>query len=227
MTLEIHNKPIQKKRYAILAVGMLALVAADFLLAPTTDPYASRGNGYAHRTPGIGSEKPDYNALRGYRRVVFNFRHWLYWWTPKASASGSGLRSFLASDGNSALHNLIGHFCISFLLTLLAIWYVPRAWLVIAFGTFMNVFHEYIAEGQYVDPSFVDLWLDQLGLFLATVMFLCIRRSILGRPLGQPNDAVNTGKPSSNHGMSADQEGPRPFRSRPSLASYPRRQKDD
>jgi len=182
MTIEIHNEPIQKKRYAILAVGMLTLVAADFLLAPMTDPLAARGNGYAHRTPGIGREKPEYNALRGYRRVVFNFRHWLYWWTPKTSVSGSRLRSFLAGDGNSALHNLVGHLFVIFMLALLAIWYVPRAGLVIAFGTFMNVFHEYIAEGQYVDPSFVDLWLDQLGLFLATVLFLCVRWGILRGP---------------------------------------------
>lgn len=178
MILEMQKKPRQRKRYAILAVGMLALVAADFLLAPMTDPHSAGGNGYAHRTPGIDRESPDYDALRGYRRVVFNFRHWLYWWTPKASVSGSGLRSLLASDGNSARHNLVGHFGVSFVLALLAIAYVPRAGFVIALGTFMNVFHEYIAEGQYVDPSFVDLWLDQLGLFLATVLFLCYRRSV-------------------------------------------------
>ena len=43
-------------------------------------------------------------------------------------------------------------------------------------GTALNIFHEYVAEGQYVGPSFIDLWLNQIGLLLAMLGYFLTRR---------------------------------------------------
>jgi len=45
-----------------------------------------------------------------------------------------------------------------------------------ALGTGMNVFHEYVAEGQYCDPSFIDLWLGQVGLLAGIALFIYLQR---------------------------------------------------
>jgi len=157
-------------RYGVLVAGVVILAAADFVLAPRTDPHAAQGHGYGHRatTP----EAPGDDALRGFPRVAFNFRHFCHWWLafpPHARAKPAKL---LSSDGNRWTHNLAGHFGGSLVLSLAALFLVPRPVLILLLGTGMNIFHEYVAEGQYVDPSFVDLWLDQLGLFLAVVFFI-------------------------------------------------------
>ena len=107
--------------------------------------------------------------------MAFNFRHFCHWWLacpPHVKAKPAKL---LSSDGNRLSTNLAGHFGGSLVLSLAALFLVPRPVLILLLGSGMNIFHEYVAEGQYVDPSFVDLWLDQLGLFLAVAFFVCWR----------------------------------------------------
>ena len=166
--------PVTKGRYAVLFAGLLLFAAADFVVAPLTDSLSGRG--YAHRVTGLDASDPDYGALRGYRRVKFNFRHFFHWWVAWPSGADADPVRLLSSDGNSVFHNLVGHFGGSLAASLLGMLIVPRALLIIALGTLMNVFHEYVAEGRYVDPSFVDLWLDQLGLFLAIAVFVLVVR---------------------------------------------------
>jgi hypothetical protein len=43
--------------------------------------------------------------------------------------------------------------------------------------TLINVAHEYVVEGSYVDPSHVDLWLDQLGALLGVGLFMLYQRA--------------------------------------------------
>jgi len=80
-----------------------------------------------------------------------------------------------ASDGNSFANNFCWHFIGSLALSALGLWLSRSLPWVFVCGTVVNVFHEYVAEGQYVDPSFIDLWLDQLGLLLAMLGYFLIR----------------------------------------------------
>jgi len=174
---------ITKQRYVVFFILFAVLVIADFFIMPAGDSYAAKGKGYRHGNTVLDTTDPYYQTLRGPGRVIFNFRNFLHWWTACPSGVGMSPIKILESDGNSIVQNVIGHFVLSFILSLIAVLLVPRPILICLLGTFMNIFHEYVSEGQYVDPSFVDLWLDQLGLFFAIILFLCIqwcRREYIG-----------------------------------------------
>lgn len=166
-------KKTARWRLVLFGGVVLALAVLDFAVAPLTDPHAASGAGYGHRPSSPAG--PDSGALRGYLRVRYNFRHFTHWWCAHPGWRG-GWRGVVSSDGNSALTNLGGHLGGSFLLSLAGLWLVPWPWLILAAGTALNIFHELVAEGQYVDPSFVDLWLDQAGLLLALGLFALLRR---------------------------------------------------
>jgi len=170
------GKSTAKARGRVFFALMLAFAVADLFIAPMTDARARQGDGYAHSAHGLDPDTPGYVSLRGGRRVLFNFRNFFHWWLARPRQAGPGLRRLLAGDGNSAAHNFIGHFCVSLALALLGLALFPRPLPVAVCGTFLNIFHEYIAEGRYVDPSFVDLWLDQFGLALAVIAFILVRR---------------------------------------------------
>ena len=169
------TRAISRKRYAILFAGFLGIALADLVGAPLIDRHAAAGKGYGHHAGVPGRATPGFKALRGPWRVWFNFRHALHWWTAWPARAGAHPVKLLTSDGNSMATNLAGHFGGSFVLALLALVLVPRPWLIAALGTVMNVFHEYVAEGRYCDPSFIDLWLDEFGLALAIGCFMFVR----------------------------------------------------
>ena len=168
-------KSISKVRYLFLITGFLVVAIIDFFCVPLTDIYPTERKGYQHST-GAFSTDPYYDVLYGSGRVVFNFRHFGHWWTAWPLSKGLSPMKLVVSDGNSMVQNVGGHFVLSFILSLIAIFLVPRPVLVCALGTFMNIFHEYITEGHYCDPSFIDLWLSQLGLVLAIAFWLCAKR---------------------------------------------------
>ena len=161
------RRGVSLRRKAAFLAMLTLMLAADFWGAPLTDPVAAQRRGYSHHFA-FPANALYVDELWGWKRVAFNFRHFNVWWTrcPRSERIRT-VADFLRCDGNSAAVNLGGHFGGSFLLTLagLAIWPVPRV--ILLCGMLVNVFHEYVAEGRYVDPSFVDLWLDTLGLVLA------------------------------------------------------------
>ena len=161
-------------RYGVLLGGAVLLAVTDFVLAPRTDPHAAQGRGYGHRvtTP----QGPGHDASRGFPRVAFNFRHFFHWWLAYPPQCRAAPGKLLSSDGNSLTTNLAGHLGGSFALSLAGVFLAPRPAIILILGTGVNIFHEYVAEGQYADPSFVDLWLDQLGLALAVLLFVALRR---------------------------------------------------
>lgn len=134
------------------------------------DPHAARGLGYRHQVEGLDTSHPDYAVHRGWPRVRFNLVHFFTFWTVWPDVRGQGLSGLLGSDGNSASSNLLGHFGGSAALSIAGLCIAPSRTAVASCGTAVNVFHEFVAEGQYVDPSFIDLWLDQLGLFTALAL---------------------------------------------------------
>jgi hypothetical protein len=143
------------------------------------DPITKTGRGYGHHElarhwqGASGTE----NAF-GWSRIGFNFRHFFKWWIVIPQTRGGGLKGVLTSDGNGLFENLGGHFAGSAILVFLALWLsgsIP--WTVLA-GTAINIFHEYVAEGSYCDPSFVDLWLDQAGILLAVAVYGIISMQI-------------------------------------------------
>ncbi len=162
-------------RHALLITGSLLLCILDFFAAPQTDPFAAKGNGYRHHIAGLPVSDPDFAVLRGWRRVRLNFRHFFVFWMDWPEKADS-FTSFIRSDGNSFANNFYGHFLGSVILSLLGLWLSGSLIAVGICGTVVNIFHEYVAEGQYVDPSFIDLWLDQLGLLLAMAAFACLRQ---------------------------------------------------
>jgi hypothetical protein len=48
----------------------------------------------------------------------------------------------------------------------------------------MNIWHEYVAEGLYCDPSWVDLWLDSAGIATAMGLWFVLR-NLPGRRSGK------------------------------------------
>jgi len=171
------RKSITKRRYAAFVAVCLVASAADFVIAPATDRRAAGGRGYGHHARVPYRNDPAYGALRGHRRVMFNFRHFCHWWTAWPAGTGLSPMALVTSDGNVFTTNFFGHFVVSFVLCLLGLVVVRRILPVAVAGTAINIFHEYVSEGQYADPSFIDLWLDQLGLLLAVIVFVAVRRS--------------------------------------------------
>jgi len=169
-------RPIGKARYATLVGVWLVLAVSDFFIMPLVDPYARHGSGYEHHDPARYRGDPECGAMRGYRRVIFTFRHFPDWWLAWPSHAGVSPVKLLVSDGNSMVTNLFGHLGVSLILSLIAMFLVPMPLFVGALGTGMNVFHEYVAEGQYCDPSFIDLWLGQVGLLAGIALFIYLQR---------------------------------------------------
>lgn len=178
MSRQNHNgvSRVARWRWLVLAISVVLLASADVHLVRRTDAVPARGAGYAHHSaePCLTVD-PDYSVLFGAHRVRFNFRHFAVWWINWPAGVGTDLRAILSSDGNHLSQNLVGHLIGSMILVLLALWLVPRPLFIAALGTLINVFHEYVAEGWYADPSFVDLWLDQLGLVLALILWIGLR----------------------------------------------------
>ncbi len=157
-----------------LCLGVLcAVLLADTVLSPLTDRTARRGEGYGSNRTGTAGALP---GRFGPRRVLHNVRHFTVYWQPPAGRRRKpGLVGFLTADGNSPATNLLGHFGLAVLLCLIFLGLGARWTWVAAGATLVNVWHEYVSEGMYCDPSYVDLWLDQAGIGFALAVFCLFR----------------------------------------------------
>ena len=162
-------------RLAALFACSLILCLLDFYGAPRTDPHAHAGKGYRHHVEGLDSSNSDFEVMRGWRRVRLNFKHFFLFWFDFPGNWKGGFVGLVTSDGNSFANNFYGHFIGSVVLSAAGLW-LSRSLLCVGIcGTLVNICHEYVAEGQYVDPSFIDLWLDQFGLILSMGGFALIQ----------------------------------------------------
>ena len=162
-------------RLATLFSCSLILCLLDFYGAPLTDPHAQAGNGYRHHVEGLDRSNSDFEVMRGWRRVRLNFKHFFLFWLDFPTNWKGSFVGLVTSDGNSFANNFYGHFIGSVIFSAAGLWLSRSLLWVGICGTLVNICHEYVAEGQYVDPSFIDLWLDQFGLFLAMGGFALIQ----------------------------------------------------
>ena len=166
----------------ILFIGLFLLFTVfDYVHIAGIDSITKENRGYGHQQIAKQWEgAAETENARGWDRVGFNFRHFFKWWVILPQTKGSGIKRVLTSDGNGLLNNLGGHFLGGTLLVLIALWLSRSVPLVTIAGTAINLFHEYVAEGRFCDPSLVDLWLDQAGIFLAVVLYKIITMKIHG-----------------------------------------------
>jgi len=152
---------------------LLVVLVFDLIWCPLTDKVPRHGKGYGSHRRSEGVAPP---VRFGLKRVIHNFRHFtVYWRPPRKAGRGAGVPAFLTADGNSVWTNLGGHFGLSVLLCLTFLSLGARWTWVLAGATLVNVWHEYVSEGLYCDPSYVDLWLDQAGILLALGLFAARR----------------------------------------------------
>ncbi|NOY83132.1 MAG: hypothetical protein GXP31_19220 [Kiritimatiellaeota bacterium] len=154
-------------------IVLLAVMLGDLIWSPLTDPTARRSGGYGSNRTREGVSPP---VRFGPRRVLHNFRNFAVFWRPPAGRRRkSGLTGFLTADGNSLTTNLFGHFGLAVLLCLIFLGLGANWTWVAAGATLVNIWHEYVSEGMYCDPSYVDLWLDQAGIGFALAGFALFR----------------------------------------------------
>ncbi|MCX7779005.1 MAG: VanZ family protein [Patescibacteria group bacterium] len=109
----------------------------------------------------------------GWERIKYNLRNFFqFWFQPPLGKKFSNLKEFLVLDvpPSNLIFNIL-HFFAFLIFTLLLV-YLLRLSIGLAFliGLFFNFFHEYVAEGICLDPSFNDLWTNTLGLLVGMLL---------------------------------------------------------
>lgn len=154
-----------------LFLFLISLLLIDFFIVSRLDPvcYFRQGYGFGYAT---GESTEILNQIKfGLARIDYNFSHFsMFWSKPPFAKSFSNIIEFLKLDGNPLWLN-IGHF-VAFFVFALILFYIFRLNFISIFliSLFFNIFHEYIAEGICVDPSFNDLWVDTIGSLLGILL---------------------------------------------------------
>lgn len=159
-----------KKKNIILLVILLLILLGDFFIVSRTDAAARSKIGYGFDYPdtlvGQWQNTPQY----GLQRLAYNFGHFSLFWTK--TPNNIQIKSFyqlMTVDGNPLWMNL-SHLILFFIFAILLMRLFKLSWWqVLLIGIIVNIFHEYVAEGIYVDPSFIDLWLDSLGTIVGII----------------------------------------------------------
>jgi hypothetical protein len=156
-----------------LFIFLLFLLLVDFFIVSRLDPvcHTKQGYGFSYAT---GEPMEVFNQMRfGAKRINYNFSHFSLFWTKAPFGKNfSNLIEFLKLDGNPLWMN-IGHFFAFFIFTLVLLYFFRLNLISVFLITFVfNIFHEYIAEGICVDPSFNDLWVDLIGSLVGILFFV-------------------------------------------------------
>lgn len=154
------------KRWFVCLGILVGLCVADYLCL--TDPRFKDRSGYGFGYAGLTDTRcvPRY----GPGRVLYNFRHfWVFWRRLPPGRHPSSVGEWLTVDGNRAPEN-VGHFLswglMALLMRLLG-FSILQSFLT---PSALNIAHEFIIEGLYVDPSFLDLWLDEAGTVIGVLL---------------------------------------------------------
>lgn len=160
-----------KNKNIILLIILSLILLGDFFIVNLTDIVARSKIGYSFDYPdtlvGQWQNTPQY----GLQRIAYNFTHFSLFWTK--TPNNIQIKSFyqlMTVDGNSLWMNL-SHLILFFIFALLLTRLFKLSWWqVLIIGIVVNIFHEYIAEGIYADPSFIDLWSDTAGTILGILI---------------------------------------------------------
>ena len=136
-----------------------------------------------HRHAGL-ADSPSWDNSTEWERVGFNFQNFGAFWNPARPCGLSwsehftaersfteGIDGLITCDGNTLATNLLGQLLTGTIVTvvgILSMWpHWEFAWGYSAFvGQLLNIWHQFVASGRFVDPSWVDLWLFTVGLLL-------------------------------------------------------------
>ncbi len=180
-----------RNRKLLIFLFLITLLLIDFFIIGRLDPVCRKGQGYGFGYYLGKEEQRMIHYQYGFERIKYNFRNFFQFWAgPTFGRRYYSLKEFLTLDGNSLIWN-VSHFLCFFIFSLiLLLFFKLNPLSVFLIGLLVNIFHEYIAEGIYVDPSFNDLWLDLLGTLsgiLIGIIFGRIRYFPLRRKFGTKN----------------------------------------
>jgi len=160
-----------KNKAIILLIILSLILLGDFFIVNLTDIVARSKIGYSFDYPDTLAGQWQNTPQYGLQRIAYNFNHFALFWTK--TPNNIQIKSFyqlMTVDGNSFWMNL-SHLILFFIFALLLMRLFKLSWWqVLIIGIVVNIFHEYIAEGIYADPSFIDLWLDSLGTILGILV---------------------------------------------------------
>jgi len=158
----------------VIFLLLVCLLLIDFFVIGKIDYLSKQEIGYGYQYP-LGSNEQHLLYQRyGWPRIIYNFSNFFqFWQAPPPGRIFSNLIEFLYLDvpPSTFLFNIFHFFAfLIFALILLRFFCLP-IWAVFLIGMFFNIFHEYIAEGIYIDPSLPDLWIDTIGLLTGILIF--------------------------------------------------------
>lgn len=166
-----------KNKSLIIPLLLFIIVLGDYFFLARLDPISRRQVGYPFSYPSTVINQWQDTPYYGLKRIGYNFGHFgLFWLKMSEGAVNNNFYQFFTQDGNPLWMNK-AHLICFFLFTLILLWWFRiKWWLAFLIGFFINVFHEYVAEGIYVDPSFIDLWIDLVGIILGLFIGLVVLR---------------------------------------------------
>jgi len=163
---------LKAKKFIFLFLICLLLI--DFFIVGKIDRASNQKIGYNYNYPLNFSEQNLFYQRYGWPRIAYNFSNFFqFWQNPPPGRTFDNIIDFLNLDvpPSSVFFNILHFFAFAiFAIFLLYLFRLP-IWLVFLIGVFFNIFHEYIAEGIYADPSFNDLWFDSLGLLVGILVY--------------------------------------------------------
>jgi len=165
-------------RWVLCAVILVGLCALDYPVSLASDPTFRSRTGWAFGYAG----STDLQAVPrfGVGRVAYNFRNFcVFWLVPTPGKRPSRLTDWITVDGNNIVQN-VGHLVAWGLLALLMMVSGFSVVQSLLLPVVFSIVHEYVLEGLYVDPSWIDLWLNLIGT-LAGVFVVSVWRELKGR----------------------------------------------
>lgn len=164
---------LRSKKAIFLFLACLLLI--DFFVIGRIDKISREQIGYGYHYP-IGANEQNLLYQRyGWPRIDYNFSHFFqFWQNPPPGRTFHNLIEFLQLDipPSTVLFNILHFFAFAIFAILLLCSFRLPIWLVFLIGIFFNIFHEYISEGIYLDPSFNDLWVDTMGLLIGLLIWV-------------------------------------------------------
>jgi hypothetical protein len=158
----------------VIFLLLICLLLIDFFIIGRIDSKSNLHIGYGYNYPLGANEQSLLYQHYGWPRLIYNFSHFFqFWQSPPPDKTFHNLLGFLSLDipPSTIIFNVLHFFAFAiFVFLLLYFLHLPIG-LVFLIGMFFNIFHEYIAEGIYVDPSFNDLWTDTIGLLVGLLAY--------------------------------------------------------
>jgi VanZ family protein len=159
----------QKRLLAILF--LIILLAIDFFIVGRLDPVCRQAQGYGFGYPASFRLEEISQKKFGFSRIVYNFQNFfIFWLGPGFGKTYHNLKEFLLLDYSVLIFNILHFFAFLIFAFILLYFFRFNVFLVLIISLFFNLFHEYIAEGICMDPSFNDLWVNLIGSLVGSLI---------------------------------------------------------